>query len=233
MGYYRNFKSLIKYADINYVYRKKNIADYLQKGAKDIRILLPYYIAENNYKEDCKKDIPVAFLGHYEFDGRDRFIKALVDADIPVTVFNGSYWDKSPLYSELKQYIKPGKSGNEYNHTINRCMIALVFFSKRNSDTYTRRCFEIPATCTLMLSQFSEDMNQMYPEDECAVYFRNEVELVEKCNWLLSHPEEIKRIALNGYNRLKELGGSAIDRCKQIIDCYSEIKKRKEISNGE
>lgn len=221
--FYRNFYKNIKLADLNYVYRKKNIADYEGIGAKNVKLLLPYYIEKNNFKEDCPDDIPIAFLGHFENDGRDKYVKAMVDASLPVTVFNGSEWELAPLYDSIKQIVKTGKRGTEYNHTINQCQIALIFLSKLNSDTYTRRCFEIPATQTLMLCEFTDDMNEMFPEDECAVYFRNETELVQKCEYLLAHPDEIKRIALNGYNRLKEIGGSETDRCRQIIETYNSI----------
>lgn len=223
-GFYRNFHKILPIADANYVYRKKNIRDYESVGAKNINILLPYYIEKNNFKEDCEDTIPVAFLGHFENDGRDKYVKAMVEANIPVTIFNGSDWEKAPLYEEIKSCIQPGKRGKDYNHTINECQIAIVFLSKLNSDTYTRRCFEIPATQTLMLSEYTDDLNQMFPADECAVYFRNPEELVAKCKVLLSNPEKIKRIAANGYNRLKELGGSEIDRCRQIVDTYKKLK---------
>lgn len=224
LGFYRNFHRILPLSDVNYVYRKKNINDYESVGAKNIRVLLPYYIEKNNFREDCEDTIPLAFLGHYENDGRDKFIKALVDANVPVTVFNGSDWEKAPLYESIKDAIKPGKRGKEYNHTINECLVTLVFLSKLNSDTYTRRCFEIPATQTLMLSEYTDDLNEMFPADECAVYFKNEEELVAKCKHLLENPDEIKRIASNGYNRLKDLGGSEIDRCRQIVEIFKELK---------
>lgn len=224
LGFYRNFHKILRISDVNYVYRKKNIADYEGVGAKNIKVLLPYYIERNNFKEDCKDTIPIAFLGHFENDGRDKYIKALIDAKVPVTVYNGSDWEKAPLYEGIKSCIKPGKREKEYNHTINECKIAIVFLSKLNSDTYTRRCFEIPATQTLMLSEYTDDLNRMFPADECAVYFKSPEEMVEKCKYLLSHPDEIKRIAENGYNRLKELGGSEIDRCRQIVETYNELK---------
>ena len=224
LGFYRNFHRILRLTDVNYVYRKKNIADYESVGAKNIKVLLPYYIEKNNFREDCEDTIPVAFLGHFENDGRDKYIKALVDANIPVTVFNGSEWENAPLYEDIKACVKPGKRGKEYNHTINECLITIVFLSKLNSDTYTRRCFEIPATQTLMLSEYTDDLNEMYPSDECAVYFRNEDEIVKKCKWLLENPSEIKRIAEKGYRRLKELGGSEIDRCRQIVETYKELK---------
>lgn len=227
--YYRNFKAILPLADLNYVYRKKNIDDYESVGAYNNKILLPYYIAKNNYRKECDKDIPIGFIAHFENDGRDQYIKALVDAGLPITVFNGSNWESAPLYQDIKNVIQPGKRGTEYNDTINRCQICLVLFSKLNSDTYTRRCFEIPATATLMLSEYTADMNSMFPENECAVYFRNKEELVEKCSYLLSNPSEISRIAENAYKRVMELGGSEIDRCRQIVDLYIQENEKKTI----
>ena len=76
-----------------------------------------------------------------------------------------------------------------------------------------------------MLSEYTDDLNEMYPSDECAVYFRNEDEIVKKCKWLLEKIlSEIKRIAEKGYRRLKELSGSEIDRCRQIVETYKELK---------
>lgn len=224
LGFYRYFYKILCLSDVNFVYRKKNIIDYKSIGAKNIKILLPYYIEKNNFYEVCEKFIPIAFLGHFEDDGRDKYIKALVDANLPVTVFNGSDWEKAPLYEYIKACIKPGKRGVDYNYTINECKIAIVFLSKLNSDTYTRRCFEIPATRTLMLSEYSDDLNEMFPSDECAVYFRTPQEMVNKCKFLLDNPLEIERIAENGFKRLTELGGSEIDRCRQIIETYNNFR---------
>lgn len=224
MGFYRNFKANIKLSDLNFVYRKKNINDYKGIGAKGINVLLPYYIEKSNYFIPGEDTIPIAFLGHFENDGRDAYIKALVDANMPIKVFNGSDWEKAPLYADIKGAVFPGKRGAEYNKTLNECQIALIFLSKINSDTYTRRCFEIPATKTLMLCEYTEDMDRMFPADECAVYYRSKEELEQKCRELLSHPEKIKKIAENGYNRLKEIGGSEVDRCRQILEIFKKYK---------
>lgn len=75
-----------------------------------------------------------------------------------------------------------------------------------------------------MLSEYTEDLDKMFPSDECAVYFKTPVEMVEKSRYLLSQPEEIKRIAENGYQRLKVLGGSEVDRCRQIVETYNTLK---------
>lgn len=224
-----NYVGNCKYCDLVYVYRPKNIIDFQNIGIYHTKLLLPYYLSSSNYPiPEIKKDIPIAFAGHFEDDGRDKVIKAMYDAGLPVSIFGGDYWiTKSSLYEQLKPIINEPKSGVEYNMLLNRFHIALVFLSKRNNDTYTRRCFEIPAAKTLMLSPYTQDLDNLFPEDECAVYYRSTEDLIAKCKYLISHPEDVKRIADAGYERLKIIGGSEIDRCKEIIKDYDIIKKRK------
>lgn len=210
-------------SDINYVYRKKNIEDYSKIGINNTKLLLPYYLARKNRQISCHKDIPLAFLGHFENDGRDKLVLSLKNAGLPIVVFGDEMWLKSPLYEQIKDVVFPAKRGAKYNEIINRCQVCLVFFSKLNHDTYTRRCFEIPVTKTVMLCEYTEDMNTMFPEGNCAIYFQNQEELIKKAKELLSNEEYRNEIAQNAYARLQSLGGSEIDRCRQIIEDWRTI----------
>lgn len=221
-NYYRYFYKSIKLANYNFVYRKKNYNDYKRIGAKCPTVLLPYFMEDTNFYEVCNKDIEVSYLGHFEQDGRDESLMALIKAGIPVEIYSTSYWERSKYFKSLIPYIKPGVSGLEYNHNINRSKISLAFLSKTNNDTYTRRCFEIPAAKTLMLSEYTEDLAKMFPPDECAVYFKSDKELVEKVKYLLSNVSEIERISENGYRRLMELGCTEVDRCNEIIKVFED-----------
>ena len=221
------FHRSIKLADWNFVYRKKNVIDYQMDGIQSVSVLLPYYLNKNICGlRETTHDLPISFIGHFENDGRDQYINALLENNIPVTVFNGSYWEKAPLYESIKGCFQKGVSGERYYETIQRSQIAIIFLSKLNHDTYTRRCFEIPATKTCMLSEYTDDMNNLFPENECAVYFRSKEDFVNKCKYLLSNPDEISRIAQNGYERLMEIGGSEVDRCREIIEKYNEIHEK-------
>lgn len=220
--YNRHFKRTIRLADENYVYRKKNIGDYLSLGIKAPRVLLPYFLSTQNFYMDVPNDIPIAFVGHYEGDGRDALLLSLRKAGLPVSLYSSTQsWRRSPYFEEIKDFIQPGAYGADYNKLLNRIEIAIVFLSKINHDTYTRRCFEIPATSTLMLCEYTDDMDALFPEDECACYFRSGTELIDKCRYLLSRPDEVKRIAANGYKRVQEIGGTEVDRCRQVLEDFS------------
>lgn len=224
----RRFHRSLPLADWNFVYRFKNIDDYKGIGVNNVSVLMPYFIEKNNFPMDLERNIPIAFMGHWENDGRDKYVSSLLEADVPLRIFGDySTWKKSSLYEKLIEthVLSPRKGGADYNHAINQLQIAIVFLSKLNHDTYTRRCFEIPATKTCMLCEYTDDMNRLFPENECAVYFRNCSEFVEKAKWLIAHPEDCKRIGENSYCRLNEIGGSEFDRCKEIINKYIELNR--------
>jgi len=224
-AYYRHFIKNAFLCDINFVYRKKNIEDFKKIGITNTKILLPHYLSTSNYRlEEVEKDIPIAFIGHFEDDGRDFLIKSLLEANIPVIVYGDEAWKNAPLYNDIKECILPARREEYYNRTLNRLKIALIFFSKINSDTYTRRCFEIPITKAVMLSEYTEDMNEMFPEGEAAVYFRNPTELVAKAKYLLEHPKKVMQLAEKACERLETLGASEKDRAKQIIEEYYKLK---------
>ena len=191
--------------DINYVYRKKNIEDYNEIGIINTKILLPYYLSSQNIPLDCEKDIPIAFLGHFEDDGRDKYIWKMKEAGLPIVVYGDSKWKNAPMYEKIKDIVFPDKRGIEYNNTINRCLIC-------------------PITGSVMLSEYTDDMNNLFPSDRCAVYFRNSKELVQQAKRLLDNSNEIEIISKNAFYRVREMGGSELDRCQQIIKDYIEIQ---------
>lgn len=110
-----------------------------------------------------------------------------------------------------------------YNELLNRTKIAIVFLSKINHDTYTRRCFEIPAAQTFMLAPYTEELANMFEEDREIVFYRSKQEFLEKIFYYLEHEEERERIAQLGYERLIKSGHEAVDRVKEVMKEYSEV----------
>lgn len=225
-SYMRNYLSSARLMNWNYVYREKNIIDFRNIGISNVSVLKSYYIDSQNYPiKGIRKTHDVVFAGHFENDGRDEYILALLKAGIKVRVYGDEMWQKAPLYEDIKSVLFPAKRGKSYNQLLNQSKIALVFFSAINSDTYTRRCFEIPAAKTLMCSMFSEDMTSMFASDSEAIYFKTKEELVSKCLYLLKNPEIISKISSAGFKRLIQDGHSVRDRVKEIVRNYERIKQ--------
>jgi hypothetical protein len=158
----------------------------------------------------------VVFAGHFEPDGRGDILEYLLQHGIQVRIF-GARWGELPRTSIIRrQHIQP-VLGEKYVQTIAGAKVALVFLSQANRDTYTRRCFEIPACRTLMIAPRTDDLKALFKEDEEAVYFSSKEELLCKVRFYLENDSARERIAQAGYRRCLQDGHSNIDRAKQVL----------------
>lgn len=224
---YRYFIKCLQFYDHIFSYRLKNIADYKNLGFTSTSILRSYYIADRNYPIPEMKgtgSFDVVFVGHFENDGRDELFFNLIKDGIKLRIF-GPEWQRSKHYLYFKKEmgdITPAI--DNYNEVLNKARVAIVLYSKLNQDTYTRRCFEIPATKTAMLCEFSEDMSQnLFKEGFEALYFRDYMELYKKILFLLSSIDDRNRIANAAYDKLHTSGHEIKDRCNQILDIYEYL----------
>lgn len=224
---WRHFLKQIAYSDVAYSYRELNVNDYKNQGARCVSILLPYYIQKRNYyipDEEISLSVPdVVFIGHIEDDERIDYIKALIDERIPIGL--NSDWEKYRRYGENVQIIPKEIATERYNEIINKAKIAVVFLSHLNHDTYTRRCLEIPATKTMMIAPYTEDLGLMYTEGKEAVFYRSVSDFLSKIKYYLSHPEERKSIGEAGYHRLMQGHNEIEDRIEQILKDYRLINE--------
>lgn len=122
-------------------------------------------------EEKARFSCDIVFAGHHEPDGRENYLKSLVKAGLHVRLFGGKYWTPEVL-GETAQYF--GKvhevQGDDYAKALSGASMCLCFLSKLNRDTYTRRCFEIPACGSLLLSERTAHLQQLFREDEEAVF---------------------------------------------------------------
>lgn len=231
--FWKIYLKAVKEYDYVFAFRKKNIEEYRRIGYQKTELLRAYYIGKRNfYIENCDCDkykTDVIFIGHYEDDGREECMHALIDNGIDFKLY-GDRWDKSRYYQDFCAImggpIHTIMDGKEYNLAVNSCKIAVVFLSKRNNDTYTRRCFEIPATRRMMLCEYTKDMDSMFKADEEAVYFNTKEEFITKVKYYLENEQEQKRIAEHGYQRLIQDGHEVKDRVRQIEECYRRLQEK-------
>ena len=219
---WRHLKKQIPYYDIVYAYRKSNIEDYKKYGANKVELLCSYYMSERNYyipDTEIELDVPdVVYIGHKENDGREGYIKALLDANISIGLNHA--WESFGYRNELTKVFSKNVATLQYNEILNKAKIAIVFLSTLNGDTYTRRCFEIPAVKTMMIAPYTEELAEMYKEGEEIVFYRNKEDFVDKIKYYLVNDDEREAIALGGYNRLIQSKNAVGDRINQIVEDY-------------
>lgn len=218
----------LQHFNFNFFYRKINCEEAKSYGAKHADVLLPYFLPWNdkpisldiNEKNIFKAD--VVFVGHYEADGRLGHLRALLDAGINVKLWGGHYWspkNMGDLYKSLAPIVPV--EGVDYRKALSGANICLCFLSKLNRDTYTRRCFEIPACGKVMLAERTDDLLNMFKEDEEACFFSSSAELVKKTKWLLNNPELRLKIAKAGFNRVWSDGHDVNNRASWFLKAIS------------
>ena len=199
--------------DMNFVYREKNIEEYKAAGAKKVKLFMPYYIPSQLPTQQQAKVYDIVFIGHYENDHRAACIDALCQAKIPIVIF-GTRWENKLLH--YAKAIRPIYE-KEYYETISKAKIALVFMSKRNNDEYTRRCFEIPACGTMMLSERTPSLQRLYKENDEIVFFDTPDDLVQKATYYLQN-NRYETIGKNSKNRAAQSGYDIDSRVKQLLN---------------
>lgn len=233
--YWRPLMNAMPDYDLMLFAKKRSAEDAKIWGAREVGVLPQYFVPwlhrpvrlEKNEQECLKCD--VAFAGHYESDGRDEALCSLARAGFVVGLYQGGGWHRSNKFRVMKNCpnfrLRSAVRGDDYAKAIVAAGLCLGFMSKMNRDSYTTRCFEIPACGSVLVSERTEDLRQMFKEDVEAVFFSSTDELVEKVTWLKCHPDESARIAAAGLHRVHRDGHSVDHRAKQFLEMVERQKR--------
>jgi hypothetical protein len=230
---WRHLKRGIALYDAHFVYRHSNRADFERHGGRNVHLLRSYYIPETDFRRELEPgdehlSSDVAFVGHYEPDGRLPLLEAVARLDVKFKLF-GSTWylAEKELHpaSPLRPFfpVKPLFRA-DYRKAISGTKIALSFLSKLNGDTYTRRSFEIPAVKTFMLSEHSPDLESLFEEGKEAEFFRSKAELLDKVLYYAKHDDEREAIARRGHERLLRDGHDVVSRAKRAVELLETLR---------
>jgi spore maturation protein CgeB len=73
--------------------------------------------------------------------------------------------------------------------------VVLCLVRRANRDGHVMRTFELAAMGACMLTEDTTDHRELFgPEGQAVMYFRNEVEMVDKLRWLLEHKADRQRL---------------------------------------
>lgn len=226
-GYFwRHFLGGIVHYDRIYAYRQANVGELVRRGCPRADVLRSFYIRELNHPvapgeiAASPYASDVSFIGHWEDDGRSDVVDRLLDAgDFDFRLW-GTLWNRARNAERLRRRfgeIRPLYKA-DYNLAVASSKICLVFLSTLNNDTYTRRCFEIPAAGTFMLAQHTDDLTSLFAPGREAEYFRDADELLAKIRLYLREAGRRQDIAAAGRRRLLADGHEALDRARRVRD---------------
>lgn len=231
---WRHYLAAVPAYDLMLAYRQTNLVEYSNIGARRVELLRSWFAPKRNYPVELsaaeKKsfEADVVFVGHYEDDQRLEYLEEIARQGVRLRLFGPGYdWDPAIRKSQVLKGLVPVRLvwGEDYNRALCGAKIALCFLSKLNRDTYTRRCFEIPATGTLMLSEYSDELSSLYKAGVEADFFRDRDEMIEKIRYYLANDEVRKRVAFAGHQRVIEGGHDVFSRMRQLLRWVESVKE--------
>ncbi|QSJ15278.1 glycosyltransferase [Nostoc sp. UHCC 0702] len=163
----------------------------------------------------------VAFIGNWDASRkREHYLKAI--ADYKLGLWGSNYWNNHCQEISLKGLCQGMCSYQEIPQILGSAKMGLNILRPQNEEGHNIRTYEIPATKTLMLSERSQELLNLFLEDKEAVYFSNPDELRQKVEYLLKNPDVISSITEAGYQ--KALQNTITNRITEIANLYQVIK---------
>ncbi len=112
---------------------------------------------------------------------------------------------------------RPVNAPSDYAKANRAAKIALAPIDPLDLPGHNMRCFELPACKAFSLVTRTEEMREMFVEDESVVLYDDAKELVEKIRYYLPRPEVRERIAEAAHKRLIDGKHTYADRAATLL----------------
>jgi spore maturation protein CgeB len=200
--------------------RRANLRDLEDVGCRRASYLPFGYDPELHFPEAPSNDertvlaTDVLFVGGADKD-RIPVCSAIAESGLSLAIY-GDYWDRHAVtqpfyrgYADLAM-LRRATAG---------AAVCLCLTRKANRDGHTMRSYEVPAMKGVALAEATDDHREMFGEEgDCALFFRDTSEMVDKAKWLLAHQEERRQMADRAYARITDGKNTYRDRLETILD---------------
>jgi hypothetical protein len=185
-----NYYKTIPYFDFHIVKRKTDFENIQRLSGMNIKmwkhgIYQPLFrpqVVKNSYK------YPISFVGTC-MDGREDFIKYLLEKSIPIHVFGNQWQEKSKIAKTFPEHFHPAVEGQAYVDVIWASQLCLGFVSESNKDEWTMRTYEVPGCRKILLAPKTPEHEELFGNLSNYVLFENQDDCVRKIKYLLDNIE--------------------------------------------
>jgi spore maturation protein CgeB len=226
---WRLYRRTIPLFDLIGVQRDVSIADYRQRGAREIVRIRTSYEPTVHYPPpdggtDTQRNRNVSFIGT-PYDSRGDFLARLWRAGIPVDV-SGSrpHWQAALPPDAFAAVFRVGElKGAAYREAIWRSRINLAFVTHSNRDQVAHKSFEIAACGGFLLAERTLEHLACFREDEEAVFFSDVEECRAKIDRYLNDEPARARIAAAGQRRAQNSGYDNDNVLRRLLGRAAEL----------
>jgi spore maturation protein CgeB len=225
----------IPHFDLHVVQRDKNIADYKERGARDVIKIQTAYEPTIHFPapegwSDKDRDRGVSFVGT-SYDDRPEFLTRLwSECGFPVVISGDRMWNER-LDAEAAKALYTGSElyGRDYREAIWRSKINLSFITHSNQDEFVHKSFEIAACGGFLLAERSAGHMARFREDVEAVFFTGFEECAEKIRRYLFDEAARGRIAKAGRERAVRDGYSNDAQVAKIVERLQTVGRMRRL----
>jgi len=206
--------------DAVFIWSQQLVSKLEKNGVK--RAYFHPFCADTHYHFPLSQKDPsydVAFIGNWDGSRkREYYLKAL--EGYRLGLWGTDYWQTRCQETSLKGLYQGNCSYQDIPKILGSAKIGLNILRPQNEGGHNIRTYEIPATATLMLSERSQTLLDLFIEDREAVYFSTPEELKQKVSYLLQNPTLAQSIARSGYE--KALSNTITERIAEILKIYQD-----------
>jgi hypothetical protein len=226
---WRLYMKDIPHFDLHVVQRDSNLADYRQRGARDVIKIQTAYEPTVHFPppdgwSDAERTRDISFIGT-AYDDRPEFLTRLWrERGLSVKVSGSAVW-RERLDAEGAAAIYTGSElyGAAYREAVWRSKINLSFLTHSNQDEFAHKSFEIAACGGFLLAEQSAGHAARFVEDEEAVFFSDFDECLAKVRQYLPDEAARARIAAAGRARAVSSGYSNDAQMEKIVERLERI----------
>jgi len=222
--------------DLVFTTKPRNTEELPRLGAR--RVFCIYQAFDRNFHQSISLTLEdqvewgadVSFVGTFERDRAEEMLY-LANNGIKIRIWGNGWqkWQKS--HPNLQTEYRPALS-QDFIKVICASKINLNFLRQVNRDRHTSRSLEIPACGGFMLTERTDEHQNLFIEGKEAEFFNSPIELLEKIRYYLSHEPERKAIAKAGQERCAQSGYSHHDRLQVMLAEINLQKLSREINTS-
>jgi spore maturation protein CgeB len=144
----------------------------------------------------CGIPHPVVFIGQHS-DKREAHVAAVRRHAVALW---GNRWTRRARAIAGRHVIHAGAAfGPQCTQLYASASVSLNIVDDLNMPGHNMRTFEIPASGGLMLSTYTAEQAELFPEGDAALYYRQPSEIDERLDEALSNGDRMRRLKTRAY----------------------------------